>query len=62
MAKKKVAAEPAPKSKKFDKVKYYYDNGYWAINRVHDAVGHGWITAEEFKEITGIDYDSGEES
>ena len=49
-------------SKKFAKVKSYYDNGIWAINRVYEAVGHGWITAEEYKEITGFDYDSGEET
>lgn len=44
-------------SKKYAKVKYYYDNGIWAINRVYEAVGHGWITAEEYKEITGFDYE-----
>lgn len=45
-------------SKKFEKVKNYYDIGLWPISRVHDAVGHGWITAEEYKIITGYDYDN----
>ena len=44
------------KSKKFDKVKFYYDNGYWSISKVYDAVIHGWITPEEYKEITGYDF------
>ena len=44
------------KSKKYDKVKYYYDNGLWDINKVRDAVVHGWITAEEFEKITGEKY------
>lgn len=43
-------------SKKFKKVKGYYDSGLWSINKVHDAVEHGWITPEEFDEITGEPY------
>ena len=43
-------------SKKFDKVKEFYDNGIWNISRVHNAVGK-WITEEEYKEITGQDYE-----
>lgn len=42
---------------KFEKVKYYYDNGLWSIDRVRNAVVKGWITAEQFKEITGEDYE-----
>lgn len=42
---------------KYDKVKYYYDNGYWSIQRVHDAVEKGWITPEQFEEITGKPYE-----
>ncbi len=42
-------------SKKFDKVKGYYDNGLWGNRKVYNAVGR-WITAEEYKEITGEDY------
>lgn len=41
---------------KFDKVKYYYDNGLWTIKQVRNAVIKGWITAEEFEEITGEPY------
>lgn len=44
-------------SKKFPKVKEYYDKGLWTIGRVHDAVTHGWITAEEFEIITGMPYE-----
>lgn len=43
-------------SPKFDKVKAYYDNGLWKISRVREAVVRGWITEEEFKEITGEEY------
>lgn len=42
---------------KFEKVKYYYDHGLWSIDRVRNAVIKGWITAEQFKEITGEDYE-----
>ena len=41
------------KSKKFDLVKSYYDSGLWSIKKVRNAVVKGWITAEEFTEITG---------
>lgn len=48
-------------SKKFDKVKNYYNtvvNGerLWGEARVRNAVVKEWITEEEFKEITGEDY------
>lgn len=43
-------------SKMFEKVKKYYDKGLWKIQAVRNAVVKGWITAEEFKEITGEDY------
>lgn len=42
---------------KFEKVKYYYDNGLWDKSRVADAVKKNWITAEEYKVITGEDYE-----
>ena len=45
-------------SPKFSKVKSYYDNGLWSITKVRNAVIKNWITAEEFKEITGEDYDN----
>ena len=42
-------------SKNFGKVKGYYDVGLWSIGMTRNAVGR-WITAEEYKEITGQDY------
>lgn len=41
------------KSKKFDLVKKYYDEGLWSAKKVRNAVIKGWITEEEFTEITG---------
>ena len=41
---------------KFDKVKKYFDRGLWSLAMVRNAVIKGWITAEEFKTITGEDY------
>ncbi len=43
-------------SKNFDKVKSYYSSDLWDKERVHKAVGR-WITAAEYKEITGEDYE-----
>ena len=43
-------------SKKFEKVKTYYDRGVWTIDMVRNAVVKGWITEEEFTEITGEEY------
>ncbi len=48
-------------SKNYNKVKDYYDKGYWSIEKVYNAVVKGWITPEEYKEITGYDYDDPEE-
>lgn len=44
-------------SKKFAKVKKYYDEGLWSKRQVHDAVVKGWITAEEFEQIVGEPYE-----
>ncbi|MBQ7562773.1 MAG: XkdX family protein [Lachnospiraceae bacterium] len=44
-------------SKKYEKVKSYYDRGLWTIEMVRNAVAKGWITEEEFFEITGEDYE-----
>lgn len=44
-------------SKKYKKVKNYYDKGYWNKKMVYNAVGR-WITADEYKEITGEEYTS----
>ena len=43
-------------SEKFEMVKDFYDQGLWNEKKVRNAVVKGWITAEEFKEITGKDY------
>lgn len=43
-------------SKKFDKVKKYYDDGLWKLKRVKDAVKQKWITSEEYEIITGEVY------
>jgi hypothetical protein len=43
-------------SKNFEKVKNYYDMGLWSKSKVYNAVGR-WITPEEYKEITGEDYE-----
>ena len=42
-------------SKNFEKVKGYYAKGLWSKARVQNAVGK-WITAEEYREITGEEY------
>ena len=44
------------KSKKFDLVMGYYNDGLWSIKKVRNAVVKGWITEEEFTEITGEPY------
>ena len=43
-------------SVKFEKVKGYYDGGYWTKNMVRNAVVKRWITEDEYKEITGETY------
>ena len=44
-------------SKKYATVKKYYDKGLWKIGAVRDAVVKGWITAEEYEQITGEPYE-----
>ena len=44
-------------SKRYEQVKSYYDNGLWNKHRVYNAVVKGWITAEEYEEITGEPYE-----
>lgn len=44
-------------SKKFAKVKRYYDEGLWSKRQVHDAVVKGWITAKEYDNIIGELYE-----
>jgi len=43
-------------SPKFNKVKDYFDKGFWNVEMVRNAVVKGWITEEEFTEITGESY------
>lgn len=43
-------------SRKFDLVKHYYDAGLWVMERVKNAVIKGWITEEEYRQITGEGY------
>lgn len=45
-------------SKNYEKVKGYYDGGYWSEARVKNAVTKGWITESEYEEITGGAYDA----
>jgi len=42
-------------SKNFNKVKQYYDMKLWSLEKVTSAVGK-WITASEYREITGLSY------
>lgn len=42
-------------SANYEKVKKYYDNNLWNLERVKKAVGR-WITAEEYAQITGQEY------
>lgn len=49
-------------SEKFEKVKGYYctfvdGRRLWDESRVRNAVVKGWITEEEFRLITGTEYD-----
>jgi uncharacterized XkdX family phage protein len=43
-------------SRKFEKVKTYYEKGLWSKARVREAVIRGWITEDEYEEITGEVY------
>lgn len=43
-------------SPKYALVKKYYDGGLWSVTAVRNAVAKGWITADEFEEITGAPY------
>ena len=43
-------------SKNFEKIKKYYDAGFWKNSQVKNAVIKE-ITAEEYEEITGEKYE-----
>lgn len=40
----------------FEKVKRYFNLKVWNLQRARNAVVKGWITPEEFTEITGQQY------
>lgn len=40
----------------YERIKYYFNAGLWNAQMVKMAVRKGVITAEQFKEITGQDY------
>lgn len=41
----------------FDKIKYYYDNKLWSLQRVWNVVGKAnGLTEDEYKEIIGLTY------
>lgn len=39
----------------FEKIKYYYDNGLWNLQRVYNVVGKA-INETEYQQITGFIY------
>lgn len=43
---------------KVQRCKKYFDEGLWNIAMVKNAVVKGWITSEEFEEITGVEYEA----
>lgn len=43
-------------SKKFKLVRTYYKGGFWTKHQVENAVKKGWITEDEYEEITGEAY------
>ena len=43
-------------SPKYELVKRYYNLKVWGLDRVRLAVEKGWITEDEFSEITGEAY------
>lgn len=44
-------------STNYEKIKHYYDTGLWSVERVKNMVVKGLITEEEYKKITGEDYE-----
>lgn len=44
------------KSPKYDLLKSYWDQGLWNEIRMRNAVVKNWLTAAEFKQITGLSY------
>lgn len=44
-------------SSNYEKVRRYYNLKMWDERRVRNAVAKEWITKNEFKEITGRDFE-----
>ena len=44
------------RSEKYEQVKAWYDKGFWTDKMVRNAVIKGWITEDEYSEITGKAY------
>lgn len=40
----------------YEKIKSYFDRGLWTAGMVANGVVKGKITADQYKEITGLDY------
>ena len=43
-------------SKMYEKIKEYYDSGFWSEKRVRNMVVKGIITEEEYKDIVDKTY------
>ncbi len=43
-------------SAKYEMLKNFYEEDLWDQERLKNAVSKNWITAEEYKLITGEDY------
>lgn len=41
----------------YERIKYYFDAGLWTASMVKVAVKKGIITATQYTEITGLDYE-----
>lgn len=50
-------SEKKEHSAKFENVKYFYSMGMWNDIQLRNAVKKFWITAKEYKEITGKEYE-----
>lgn len=40
----------------YEKIKKYYNTGFWSEERVRNMVTKGIITEEEYKDIVGKEY------
>jgi hypothetical protein len=37
-------------------IRYFYNQKFWKIDRVKNTVKVGWISRDEYREITGEEY------